>query len=215
MAPRLNVIISQPATRDSHSTELEEKLIGELIMSQGLDANLVGPLEHIAPDSTDWLCLNGFRGSLALISWMETEQIAEHWSRLGLTGTVRKFGTPGSPGQSIIHIPVAVDSTVEKLTADLLKILDDRSVKTVGISMPMPVAKTPAEPAPKHQNGAKTDAALRSAESHAQDAALQNHTPQQASPSRRSAAPEQTKFDSEDDWASLDHLIDELDAFDQ
>ena len=89
MATRLTVIVSQAASRDSAVADLEETLVGELLMSDGIDANLVGPLEHMQAESTDCLCISGYRGSVAVLSWLETEQLAEAWQRLGLGGQVR------------------------------------------------------------------------------------------------------------------------------
>ena len=64
MAARLTVIVSQSARREGRLVDIEETLVTELMMSPGMDATLVGPLENIRPDSTDYLCLNGDRKSV-------------------------------------------------------------------------------------------------------------------------------------------------------
>ncbi|MEZ6074932.1 MAG: hypothetical protein R3C56_04410 [Pirellulaceae bacterium] len=65
MAARLTVVISQSSIRHSQATDAEERLLSELMMTAGLDATLIGALDNVQIDSTDYLCLSGLPDNLS------------------------------------------------------------------------------------------------------------------------------------------------------
>ncbi len=216
MAARLTVIVSQAASRDSVVADLEETLVGELLMSDGIDANLVGPLEHMLPESTDCLCISGYRGSVAVLSWLETQQLAAAWERLGLGGQVRKFGSaPTQSGvRSVVHFQMVSGVTVDQLTSQLRKLQSDLSVKTVGIAG-ISVAAAPAETV-KQAAPAK---ASEAGPSRAKSAVVSSDSSGGASgavlPGAASRAVDARQADDDnDDFPDLEQLVDDFDALD-
>jgi hypothetical protein len=193
---RLTVIISQSASRDSRAADAEETLLAELMMASGLDATLIGPLEHIAPESTDFLCLNSFNHSLALVSWLSAEQVASECQRLQLASQVVALGQLVSPEGAAKRVYYfSMRQPTSTILSQLLELKHDRSVQTVGIMLPgagVTPSKTPPPKAPSapvvvapnvpSTNGKKADASPDAADV--------------------------------DDWANLDQLVDDFDALD-
>ncbi len=222
MAPRLTVIISQASVRDSAIAGLEEQVIAELLMSNGMDANLVGPLETMQADSTDWLCLSGFRGSLAVVSWLPTDQVASHWARLSLPGRVRKFGEQNTvSGQSIIHIPITGELKLVDVTSCLKRLLADRSVKTVGIGLPTQLANSKLSatrlPSPSEQASDEKSSIRAANTPRSEGRELPPANAGQAVPTTgkaQAAEPMGIGSYDEEDWPSLDKLVDDFDALD-
>lgn len=140
MAARLTVIVSQSAIREGRLVDLEETLVTELMLAAGMDATLVGPLELIRPDSTDYLCLTGFQHSLAFVSWLDEQQVREHWARLGLSGVVRRAGAVGDEGTAsgrvIYYFPLTMANGTEAVLQEMRDLQRDRSVKTVAVALP-------------------------------------------------------------------------------
>lgn len=202
LASRLTVIVSQAASRDSTVSDLEETLVGELLMTDGMDANLIGPLDTMAADSTDCLCISGFRGSLAVLSWLDTDQLRTAWERLGLGGEVRKFGDPPTQRgvRSVVHFQMRPGVTVQELTALMSKLQSDMSVKTVGIAG-IPIAKEAPNPV-------------------AQQSAVQVPQPSRERPilhagaAARARDSRELRDAEEEDFPQLDQLVDDFDASD-
>lgn len=218
MAARLTVIVSQSAVRDSAVADLEETLVAELIMLHGLDANLVGALENMQPDSTDWLCVSGFRGSLAVVSWLSTEELSAAWQRLELGGQVRRLGTPASEARvrSVIHFPIHHETKIADLTQQLKTLQDDQGVKTVGIAL----AGTPgAKPQATSQNSGKPQPMeaqdkppSRMPERIIRDSAEVRTADR--SKSEESGGLDDSGDDEATQWPNLDQLVDDFDALD-
>lgn len=202
MAARLTVIVSQAASRDSTVSDLEETLVGELLMTDGMDANLIGPLDTMAADSTDCLCISGFRGSLAVLSWLDTAQLRTAWERLGLGGEVRKFGEPPTQSgvRSVVHFQMRPGVTVQELTGLMSKLQNDLSVKTVGIagiSLASPAAKPAAQP------------------THAESPKLPRiRPPEQVGAASRARDSRELRDADDEDFPELDQLVDDFDASD-
>jgi hypothetical protein len=112
MPPRLAVVISQTPTRDHRAADIEESLVAELMMAGGLDANIVGPLQRIAPDSTDLLCLAGFTQDIALLSWLSIAEAEAVWAQLRLPGTFvdlapTELGPSNAGSSATVASPIA------------------------------------------------------------------------------------------------------------
>ena len=63
-------------------------MVAELMMRAGMDATMIGPIEHVQHDDTDFLCVSSFNHSFAILSWLPTADLSKQWQRLGLTGEV-------------------------------------------------------------------------------------------------------------------------------
>lgn len=151
MVARLTVIVCQAGTYSGATSDLEESLVAELMMTNGMDATMVGPLERIDPSDTDYLCIHSFNHSLAILSWLSLEQVQEHWSRLGLQGQAVSLGTLAeakvsavvnentSSKRKIYHHQLTAASSLEDIVAQLKELWESRNVKTVSIAgMPLP-----------------------------------------------------------------------------
>ena len=219
MAPRLTVIISQSETRDVHRAELEEALVGEMLLADGIDANLVGPISTMRDDSTDRLCIGGFQGSVAVLSWLSTAELAEHWLRLDLGGQVRPFGqAPAQHGvRSVVHFQLLETSTAASVIEQLQKLQADRAVKTVGI---MGIAPPASSDEPIETENA-TDNQTASSTRAAQTVPAQPHaSPEQQTdlPMVEGAATRAHQYrqgqDENTEFPELDDLVDDFDSLD-
>jgi hypothetical protein len=140
MASRLPVVVAQSAQRDPRAVNFEEQLITDLMFSNGLDATLIRPLAQVALDSTDHLCLEGFRGPFALLTWSPIADAAEHLSRLSIHGRLfdRESGSYLSSEQPansrrIDHFQLKIGETTAHWLVQLTAILSSFEVKTFAI----------------------------------------------------------------------------------
>ncbi|MCA9126950.1 MAG: hypothetical protein KDB22_07690 [Planctomycetales bacterium] len=232
MAARLTVIISQSARGNNVASDLEESLIAQLLMSPGFDATLVGPLENLKADSTDCLCISGFNHNLALVTWLSLEQVASHFSRLGLERMVCSVDNPTqsinvvanrlatvrdpsdqphrmatnngkqSPLPKVFLVQLTAQSRIDEVSERLQVLLEDRKVTTVGIQLPTPKPNNLSRQVP--QKNATPDPAASKTKP----------------PTTSSDLPTAREVDEDDEELSpeqsqkLDQLIDELDALD-
>ncbi len=215
MASRLTVIVSQSSSRDSQQADLEETLIAELMMAPGLDATLIGPLESIRADSTDLLCLKSFNHTVSLVSWLDAQSVAEHWSRLGLPGSLvfqRDQLDNGSSGQSSLRVhsfQIRIQDGHQAILEQLRQLQKDRAVRTVTISLDPPVQARPflSVDAPSVESP-------RLPIDHPKSVvpADQQH---ETSAVSHAVDHEHVDSDEDQDWQQLDRLVDDLEAFDR
>lgn len=239
MASRLTVIVSQTSVRDGRSVDLEETLVAELMMTPGLDATLIGPIETIQVDSTDFLCLSTFNHNFGFVSWLDEATVASHWNRLGLTGTVARPGSLSTdqaahlPKPRVYHFQIQATGPSrggpsekgpsETILNQIQQLQRERAVKTVGIGLGTPPAKRPSGNAPPAKP--KSNASLPiSALPHVAAANVQINAPAPAvSPTKQpneqpnnqsTKQPVAADDDDDEQWQQLDQLVDDLDAFD-
>ena len=200
MAARLTVVISQSSIRHSQATDAEERLLSELMMTAGLDATLIGALDNVQIDSTDYLCLSGFaRQPLALVSALSLEEVTEHLARLQLGGQVVQVGQASSTTERRIYY-FSLSSNIESTLTQLRQLHSDQSVKTVDVLLPL------GNIASSRESGS-------------------NPSGSQPSPPARTSLPaaaipvqavgqRQPMEESEQQWPDLDRLVDDFDALD-
>jgi hypothetical protein len=217
--------------------DTEETLVAELMMTSGMDATLIGALEKVSTDSTDFLCLSSFQHNFALISWLAEATVAAQWQRLGLAGTVAPPGATNGHYRKprIYYLPLTQATTVADILAELERLQRERSVKTVGIQLG--TAASPSKTAfsgtaAPHANPTKFPEVSSQAA-----AALAPIAPAfglaasagglpiiQPPPTRHPAASlapsasqasrnPSSEEEEEEEWEELDRLVDELDAF--
>ncbi len=120
--------------------DLEETLVAALMMRPGLDATMIGPIEHVQRDDTDFLCVSSFNHSFAVLSWLTADKIALQWERLGLAGKIVEPGLDGRRAMDgdrwIYHLQLVPSLVVEDTVNQLSQILMDRNVRTVSIGLP-------------------------------------------------------------------------------
>ncbi len=232
MAPRLTVIVSQSATRDGRSVDTEETLVALLMMTAGLDATLIGALETISADSTDFLCLSSFQHNFAFVSWLDEASVVTHWQRLGLAGSVsRPGGTNVHNGKPrIYYLQLGHATTVADVLLQLEQLQRERSVKTIDIQLALPLAPArqalppsayPKDGSPSLAAAAAIHPQAANTTTSATATGLPVIQPAQA-PSRQMPtlpppaihASGQQSLDDDEEWEELDRLVDDLDAFD-
>ncbi len=228
MSIRLPVIVTQSETRDVRAADIEESIVAELIMSEGLDATLIGPLGRIAADSTDMLCLRGFTHELALLAWMPMEQAAVWWQSQGLSGTLvplKLAGQPGSAetipsglithsGRRINYCQLSAQINPRDVRNALVSRLSDLRVKPVSIQLVRPTTGSIGSgpvisdplPRPVVASGSGSDA-LRPSASNVVPTSLDSGHPSTRPPIREPA-------DTDEEFSELDHLVDDLEALD-
>lgn len=141
MAARIPVVVSQSIRREPLAVEYEEQLVTELMFSNGLDATLIGPLLQISLDSTDHLCLEGLKGSFALLSWGTAEECREELRRLRIDGEVIAKGNAFSGGAYTIpqtsrwidYFQLDLKVPISTWVDQLKELLRSREVKTYSI----------------------------------------------------------------------------------
>lgn len=212
VAKRLTVIISQSSMRHSQAADVEERLLTELMMADGMDATLVGPLDSVQLDSTDYLCLSGFGSqTLAVVSSLSFEQVAQQWSRLQLGGQVVRMGQAGPMGlRRVVYFPLTSD--VPATLRELGQLLLDQAVKVVGVIMPL--GKT-AQPLPRSLARSSSPAQISTGKSSDSGAAPSPPAASQPLPTQLPVSqPSEMHAQLEEEWPDLDRLVDDLDALD-
>ena len=88
MAKRITVVVSQGQSANPVKRNLEEQLVGELLLERGVEVTVIPHLYDLAPDGTGMLCLQGITGDLVVLSWLYPR--AAHWilDRNGIKGRV-------------------------------------------------------------------------------------------------------------------------------
>lgn len=211
MAKRLTVIISQSSMRHSQTADAEELLLTELMMAAGMDATLVGSLDQVQVDSTDHLCLSGSSGqTLAVVSSLTFQQVAQQWSRLQLAGQVVRMGQTGAMGQRrVIYFPLSSDTTAT--LRELRQLLVDQAVKTVEVIMP-PGKLAPLSPREVPlANASAPQVASPPRSSQPLPAPAATQPPAAPLPAMQ---PAQSQVKIDEPWPALDRLVDDLDALD-
>lgn len=196
MPPRLSVVVAQSNLRDSRRTDLEESLVAELIMSVGIDASLVRPLEQIQPDSTDHLCLSGLGQNFVLVSWNDLDQALATWRSLGFDKELIRF-EEGSRGntQVVQYLQLTETLRPSDVVARLQRVLESRRVQTFTIQV------TPAKlSAPLVVPTAAVQPSI-------------HHSPAPSHEVLPKLSPSPTD-NSEPEWPELDELVDQLDSLD-
>ncbi len=212
LAARLTVVVTQTANRSPSITDLEETLVTELIMTPGMDATMVGPLERIQPEDTDFLCISSFNYSFVLLSWLDTEIVAAQWQRLGLGGDVvaleNEESVSGSDAtKKILHWKMTESSHVAKIVAELKQLLNARQTKVVPLSI-SPVVTTAKS---KDSAEQPTSSALRATGNNSE--AVEDSS-QASRPVQHLAEADSEATVSESQAQSLNQLVDDFDALD-
>lgn len=194
---------------------MEETLVAELIMKQGLDATMIGPIEHVQPEDTDFICISSFQHSFVVLSWLEIEEVDRHWKRLGLAGQVASTSraSPADSGKKIFHIQLQEGTSVERVIQQVHSMLEARQTKVVpiglGLSPGMGSAPSPAKPPQPKPAPPKPNADSASEARSKPTKANATKTPQVADTARDSEADV-----SEKQQQNLDQLVDDFDALD-
>lgn len=223
MAVRLPLILSQPAKRDATATELIENIVAAALLLPKLDANLIGDISTIEPGSTDHLCLQGHGRDVILASFLDMGSAANAWTRLGQggqfidchqsTAAIRQLASSAGE-RRVFYFQLSHSLKIARLLDQCQELVAAQAVQLVSIQLgganSRMAASLPilAKPAPAVTNG----------HAHIHQPAVPT-TPQAQSASlakaQSASGPSASQaHDDEEDWSSIDKLVDELDALD-
>jgi len=90
---RIAVVVSQGQSANPAKRQLEEDLVGGLLMEPGVDVVVIPHLYDLKPDGTGLLALNGIMGNMIVASWLYDR--AARW-------TLDRFGIRGKEGLTTI-----------------------------------------------------------------------------------------------------------------
>lgn len=163
MAKRITVVISQGQSANPVKRDLEESLVGALLMERGIDVTVVPHLYDLAPGSTGMLCLEGIAGDMIVLSWLYPR--GAHWSldRHGIKGHFgetllksasddeeededeveaaaeqepddkERVGPRGLPSRKIYHLHLALTDKPEPYVEEIRRIVAEANVQTVDL----------------------------------------------------------------------------------
>ena len=86
MPIRIPVVLSQAPAAGSHARQLEEDLIAGFMLERGVDVSVVPHLTQLHEGTTGLLCLQGIKGDLIVLSWLEPESARRMLLRCGVFG---------------------------------------------------------------------------------------------------------------------------------
>ncbi len=157
MARRLPVVIAQSPVSNPQRRDLEEAIVGALLMERGMDLNVIPHLEDLEPGETGLLCLEGITGPMALAAWMAAEPAQKLLQSHGIQGRrgrseFDRSQAEGPPRERPIYfLDLNGCHDAPALIAELRRIRDDLATPTVALGLglassagPSTAATTPA-----------------------------------------------------------------------
>src|SRR3954468_3783605 len=93
MAKRIAVVVSQSQSANPAKRQLEEDIVGALLMEPGIDVVVIPHLYDLKADGTGLLALSGIPGNMIVLSWLYER--AARW-------TLDRFGIRGLEGLTTI-----------------------------------------------------------------------------------------------------------------
>jgi NAD-dependent dihydropyrimidine dehydrogenase PreA subunit len=90
---RIAVVVSQGQSANPAKRQLEEDIVGGLLMEPGIDVVVIPHLYDLKPDGTGLLALQGIKGNMIVLSWLYDR---------GARWTLDRFGICGREGLTTI-----------------------------------------------------------------------------------------------------------------
>src|SRR6478672_2534285 len=95
MAKRIAVVVSQGQSANPAKRQLEEDIVGGLLMEPGIDVVVIPHLYDLKADGTGLLALQGIKGNMIVLSWLYDR---------GARWTLDRFGICGREGLTTIKV---------------------------------------------------------------------------------------------------------------
>ena len=95
MAKRIAVVVSQGQSANPAKRQLEEDIVGGLLMEPGIDLVVIPHLYDLKPDGTGLLALCGIMGNMIVLSWLYER---------GARWTLDRSGIRGREGMTTIKL---------------------------------------------------------------------------------------------------------------
>jgi NAD-dependent dihydropyrimidine dehydrogenase PreA subunit len=86
MAKRIAVVVSQGQSANPAKRQLEEDIVGGLLMEPGIDLVVIPHLYDLKPDGTGLLALRGIMGNMIVLSWLYERAARWTLDRSGICG---------------------------------------------------------------------------------------------------------------------------------
>jgi hypothetical protein len=86
MPGRIPVVLSQASAAGADARRLEEDLIAALMFERGVDVSVVPHLTQLNDGTTGLLCLEGIKGDLIVLTWLEPEHARRLLDQRGVRG---------------------------------------------------------------------------------------------------------------------------------
>src|SRR3954468_15888257 len=86
MAKRIAVVVSQSQSANPAKRQLEEDIVGALLMEPGIDVVVIPHLYDLKSDGTGLLALSGIPGNLIVLSWLYERAARWTLDRFGICG---------------------------------------------------------------------------------------------------------------------------------
>ena len=149
MAKRISVVLSQSPNANATRRAVEEELVTQLLMEYGVDVNLVPHLPTLEPGDTGFLCLEGIKRDMILLSWLdsaEAHQLLRHKNVIGRFGRTRTgsghhseaqiLGSSPQTHRTIYHVDLRVHTSARPYCEEIMRIREETSIQTFEISIP-------------------------------------------------------------------------------
>lgn len=85
MATRIPVVLSQAAIAGPDARQLEEDLVAELMIEQGVDISVIPDLLQLRDGSTGLVCLQGIKGDWILLTWLDADKASQVLEQRGIS----------------------------------------------------------------------------------------------------------------------------------
>src|SRR5439155_4901921 len=85
-ARRIAVVVSQGQSANPAKRQLEEDIVGGLLMEPGIDLIVIPHLYDLKPDGTGLLALRGIMGNMIVLSWLYERGARWTLDRSGIRG---------------------------------------------------------------------------------------------------------------------------------
>ena len=207
MARRISVVLSQSQRPNPTQRDLEGTLVAELLMVHGIEVTLIPDLATLNEGDTGMLCLEGITGDIVLLSWYSSHEAIQHLhqrevlGRLGRTSfdeSAVKEESASHP-RTVFAINMAELPSVQRCCEEIQRIREEVAVTTFDLGISIVGSENTTEPASQAKQNVTEP-------NKSQDVA--------GDPSANQDEVDHDEEESDPDDASLDRLIDQLDAWD-
>jgi hypothetical protein len=153
MSRRIPVVLSQAPAAHRSARQLEEDLVAELMFEPGVDASVVPHLQQLPAQSTGWLCLEGIRGDLIVLSWLEPLVVRDLLACHGIRGRTPISGEESEEdhrrdGRTIYLLQLAAERPAADFVRDVRCIRDQLHRDALSRPCNVLAASPQARPAP-------------------------------------------------------------------
>src|SRR5262245_66178670 len=117
MAKRIAVVVSQGQSANPAKRQLEEDIVGGLLMEPGVDLVVIPHLYDLKPDGTGLLALRGIMGNMIVLSWLYER---------GARWTLDRCGIRGREGLTTIKLADEEEADEEEAAAEADQPAEDK-----------------------------------------------------------------------------------------